>query len=158
MSFTKIIIIFGIILVLFAGFVFYQFNASTIRQALGGLPTTDVTIDKQTFHVEVAKDEKTRQIGLSEKKSLADNGGMLFVFDAPALHPFWMRGMDFPIDMIFIHNNKIVAIYSTVQPIKDTENGPLYGADVLSDRVLEIKAGMAKKYLFNKGDTVSITL
>jgi uncharacterized membrane protein (UPF0127 family) len=158
MTITRIIIIFGIVLVLFAGFVFYQFNSQNIKQAFHTLQKTDVTIDNHTFHAEVAKAQADQEIGLSDRKSLAQDGGMLFVFDKPGNHSFWMHNMDFPVDIIFIHNDKIAAIYNNLIPLPTGQVGQVYGADVVSDRVLEINSGLAKKYFFNVGDTVKTGL
>src|SRR5690349_12394377 len=64
--------------------------------------TPRITIDNATFSVVVAKTPEEREKGLSGRDSLAQNSGMLFVFDHPDTYTFWMKGMKFPLDMIFI--------------------------------------------------------
>ena len=45
--------------------------------------------------------------GLSERQSLAEDKGMLFLFEKPDHYAFWMKGMEFPLDIIFINGDKI---------------------------------------------------
>src|SRR3989344_6752832 len=56
---------------------------------------------KITIYAEIADDDKERITGLSERKTLAANKGMIFVFDKEQLLGFWMQGMEFPLDMVF---------------------------------------------------------
>lgn len=111
----------------------------------------EVLIKNQTFRVAIVKTDKDKQIGLSKYKSLAMDHGMLFIFDKAALYPFWMKNMRFPIDIIFIRDNKIVTIYQNL-PIN---NLTIYSPTASSNRVLEINAGLSKKYGFSTGDTVA---
>lgn len=116
-----------------------------------------VTIKDQTFTVPVATSEKDLQMGLSKKKSIGEKSGLLFTFDKEDYYPFWMKEMQFPIDIIFIRNNRIVTIYTNVQPPKDKEeNLPIYKPEEPADSVLEVKANTAEKYNFKKGDEVII--
>jgi len=151
MSINKVIIIFGIILAIFAVVVVYQFNGQ-------GMKTTgSVTINKQVFDVEKVTDPKAQEIGLTKYTSIKPNQGMLFIFDKVDSHPFWMRGMKFPIDMIFINGDTIVGTYENLPAAKASDpNIPTYGGDVESDKVLEINAGLTTKYYFKKGDKVTI--
>lgn len=54
------------------------------------------------FVLEVANDENTRSQGLSRRQLLAENAGMLFVFETEAFHKFWMKEVRFPLDLLFI--------------------------------------------------------
>lgn len=152
MSLNKIIIVFIIILIAFAGFIFFQFSKASV-------PTSKVIIGEHTFNVSVAKTTEELQKGLSERNSLPQEQGMLFVFDQPADHSFWMKGMKFPIDIIFINNDKIVSISKNAQPVKD-ENAtlPLYNSGASADKVLEINAGLSDKYGFKPGDQIKLEL
>ena len=68
---------------------------------------TKVTINNKNFNVFVAKTETEKQIGLYSKNKIDQNQGMLFLFDKPDFYSFWMKKMNFPIDIIYIQNNKI---------------------------------------------------
>ena len=53
--------------------------------------------------VRIADTTYTKFVGLSTTTSLEDGEGMLFVHDAEAEHTYSMRGMDYPIDIVFIN-------------------------------------------------------
>lgn len=121
------------------------------------LKTPSATIGKQSFSLSLAKKPKELEKGLSERKSLASNEGMLFVFDKPDYYSFWMKNMKFPIDMIFIKKNRIVTIYQDVQsPKSKDETSPIFKPEEPADMVLEINAGLSKKYNIKKGDEVKL--
>lgn len=108
-------------------------------------------INNQTFKLEVAKTEEEKQIGLSKHKKLSEDKGMIFIFDKPSYYSFWMKDMKFPIDILYINGDRIVTIYESQQvgsPIVVSPSEP-------SDKVLEIKAGLAKKYKIKLGDKVT---
>jgi uncharacterized membrane protein (UPF0127 family) len=157
MKLNRSIIILSLIVVIpVAAAVFYQVSAG--HEKHHPLSTTEVVINQKKFHAEVAKTQGDIEQGLSGRDSLPEGNGMLFVFDKPGYYPFWMREMKFPLDMIFLYQNKIVAVYPNVPPMKPNENGPQYGGDTKIDRVLEINAGLAQKYSFEKGDSIKVDL
>lgn len=158
LTLNRIAIIIGVVIVLILG-VWAFLN---LRPFLGGVfggPTGEVTINGRTFKVEVADTQEEREIGLSKKRSLPRDQGMLFVFDTPDYYSFWMKEMEIPIDMIYIDNNKVVSVYENVQAPKE-ENSPLplYKPTVPADRVLEINAGLSKEYNIKPGDTAQIKI
>lgn len=112
-------------------------------------PTAEIR--GNTFRLEVVKNDKDKQIGLSKYKNFPKDQGMLFVFDKAGFYPFWMKDMKFPIDIIFINNNKITTIYSNL-PINVLT---IYSPTSPSDKVFEIDANLSKQYGFNKGDLVN---
>ncbi|MDO8639635.1 MAG: DUF192 domain-containing protein [bacterium] len=151
-----IIALFALLLIITAGIYFSQNylknNPFTFNQ------NKEITIGKQTFKVAVAKTNEEKQIGLSKKTSLADNEGMFFPFEKEDFYSFWMKNMKMPIDIIYINKNKITTIYSDIKPPKDANENLLtiYKPEEPSDSVLEIKAGLSKKYGFEKGDEVKV--
>lgn len=69
------------------------------------------------IEIEVAITLKAKAKGLSRRLSLGENEGMFFVFDSPSFHLFWMSGMKFGIDIIWINQDyRIVDISKNVQP------------------------------------------
>lgn len=153
---NKVIIIFGLMLILIAGVAFYQFskNQTPLMQ-----PNGKVTIGEHTFNVEIVRDSKDQQIGLTKYNSIKEDQGMLFLFERPDRYSFWMKSMKFPIDMIFIRNETVVFIAPEVQaPKQDEENPPVYQPTVPADKVLEIQSGLAEKNNIKTGDKVEIEL
>lgn len=141
----------GLLILLIAVFLFTQ-------NFFGFLGTkATATIKNQTYTIDVVKTPKQKEMGLSGKNSIATNYGMYFPFEKADFYAFWMKKMKFPIDIIFLRDNKIVTIHDSVPfPTSDTDNLPLYQPDEPADAVLEISAGLSKKNGFAKGDTVTL--
>ena len=120
--------------------------------------TPTAKIGKWEFKLIVARSEKEKGVGLSKFDKLPKDSGMIFLFDRPDLYTFWMKDMKFPIDIIFIRGNKIVTIYPDLEPPKPNDNNlPVLSPKTRSDKVLEINAGLSKKYNFKNGDLVKIS-
>lgn len=120
-----------------------------------------VTVGKTKVFVEVADTAKTRQLGLSGKEKLASNEGMLFVFDREDTQPaFWMEGMQFGIDIIWINDGKVFQINQNIAPPEpDTPIGELtlYQSSTGIDYVLEVNAGFVKQHNISVGNPVDIS-
>ena len=118
---------------------------------------TKVLVNNKTFSVTVAKSDQEKQIGLSKKEKIEENQGMLFIFDNPDYYRFWMKEMKFPIDIIYIKDNKVVTIVENAKPPSSSGTDlTIYQPDDKSDKVLEVKAGLASKYNIKEGTTVKI--
>jgi uncharacterized membrane protein (UPF0127 family) len=106
--------------------------------------------------VEVADTPAERGRGLSGREMLPENSGMLFVFDTPRRYGFWMYGMKFPLDIIWIDERlRVVYFVENAQPcvnICETYEPP---ADALY--VLEVNAGFVKKYGLKVWDVVELS-
>jgi len=70
-----------------------------------GVPTVTLQIKGEAFELELATDDESRFQGLSDRKELAENGGMLFVFAEPTRTSFVMRRCYVPIDLIFLYED-----------------------------------------------------
>ena len=64
--------------------------------------------------------------------------------------------MKFPFDIIFINATNIVSLVENAQPLTPNMNSPLYTPQQPADKVLEINAGLVKKYGIKNGDAVTI--
>ncbi|MDP3941244.1 MAG: DUF192 domain-containing protein [bacterium] len=155
----NLLIIVGLLIILTVAFYFTQKTMNGGSISLPGFGTSSkIVIKDKTFKLLVAKTEKEKETGLSGKKSLAQDTGMLFPYEQKATPTFWMRGMQFPIDIIFINDGKIVTLYKNAKPPSSDQNLSLYRPTQPIDNVLEINAGLSEKYGFNEGDAVQITL
>lgn len=71
----------------------------------------------QTITIERAETIEEREVGLSGREIMGDNEGMLFIYDFQTRPSFWMKQMQFPIDIIWIDESKlVVGIESQVAP------------------------------------------
>lgn len=106
------------------------------------------------FTLEVANTDEKRLIGLSGRASIDTQEGMLFVFDKPALYPFWMRGMQFPIDIIWLKDKSVVDVR---EKVAIEAGGPLhtYYPRSAADAAIELNAGAVEGIGLKIGDTAS---
>jgi uncharacterized membrane protein (UPF0127 family) len=118
-----------------------------------------VKIDGKQFFVDVAKTDEQKAKGLDIYDKLPVKKGMIFTFQTPDYYPFWMKGMKFPIDIIYINNNKIVDIFENLpNPKTDNETPVMVKPQAKSNFILEINAGLSHKYNFKTGDRIEIHL
>jgi len=121
--------------------------------------TSKVKIADKEYLVEVADTESSRQKGLSQRDSLEEGKGMLFIFPSENIIPvFWMKDMRFSIDIIWINDGRIVKIDKNLPfPEDSTQDSDLtkYSPGGPIDYVLEINATESDKYKFKVGDSVS---
>jgi len=115
-----------------------------------------ISLGGQEINVKVARTQSARSKGLSGKTNLEENSGMLFVFDEDALHPMWMRDMNFPLDILWINKEgEIVHIEKNLLPCaRGTNMCPIHQSPVPARYVLELNAGWTNKYQIQIGDKV----
>jgi len=103
---------------------------------------------ERRFSIEVADDDREREIGLMHRRFMEDNRGMLFVFPTTRRLGFWMRNTPMPLDLIFAaEDGRIVAILQG-QPFSEAPISPPEPARF----VLELKSGIAKRNGIAVGD------
>ena len=68
------------------------------------------------------------------------DGAMLFVFEEPGRHSFWMKNVRFPLDIIFLNENMEVVDFFGNTPPCEKDPCPLYtpSEDVLF--AIEVKS------------------
>ena len=101
--------------------------------------------------VEVADTLKKRSLGLGERTSLKKGWGMLFVFEKRKPHRFWMKDMQFPLDIIWLDNHRIVHITRNAKPANSRDEPEVMTSPVSVNFVLEIAAGRAAKLRLKTG-------
>ena len=117
----------------------------------------EVIINGHSIFVEVVDRPDLRAKGLSGRERLNENEGMLFVFEALGDYGFWMKEMKFPIDIIWIREDKIVGFEENINPQIGAEEKDLkiYYPPEPINRVLEVSAGTVDKFGFKIGDSIS---
>ena len=106
-------------------------------------------IGNKTYKLEVAETIEQKSQGLSGRKRLAQNKGMLFVFPKIKHHAFWMKEMYFPLDFIWLQDNTVVDLTENVM----LKNDPFSGRRKHT-KVIELNAGQIKESQIKIGDTV----
>jgi uncharacterized protein len=116
-----------------------------------------VTIGGTAVRAEIAADEASQRRGLSGRERLGADEGMLFLLadDSPS---FWMKGMRFPLDIVWIKNGRVVDLTADVPPPRGNgaEALPTYSPDRPADRALEVNAGWAARHGIARGDVVMV--
>ena len=121
------------------------------------LPTKALSIGEKTLNVEIADTIASRTRGLSGRGFLSEDDGMFFIFPYSAIQYFWMKGMKFPIDIIWISCDKVVGMVVGAEP----ETGPdyeIFNSPEPVDKVLEINAGLTQRFGIKTGDSIGISL
>jgi uncharacterized membrane protein (UPF0127 family) len=128
------------------------FDTATIR--LIGRDTTPLT-------VQLAESEAQRTMGLMERRELAADAGMLFIYDTVQSDSsaFWMFRTHIPLDIAFIDSVGTIRTILTMQPCpSDLAQGcPNYPAQARFIAALEVNAGYFAAHHIAAGDRVLLT-
>ena len=102
-----------------------------------------IKIAGQDIKVELAITPAQQEQGLSGRNELKENEGMLFAFPQPGKYYFWMKDMNFPIDMIWIGKDmRIIYIKKDARPESYPET---YGPGKDAKYILEVVSGFSEK-------------
>jgi hypothetical protein len=110
--------------------------------------------------VELARSDAKQTQGLSDRKSLGWDQGMLFQYPDARPVSFWMLRMHFPIDIVWIRDGRLVGVAQRVPPPPPgTPRHELrhYRPSELVDTVLEVPAGFAEAHGWRRGDRVELS-
>ena len=102
-----------------------------------------LNIGGENLEIELVVNEKSRARGLSGRESLGERAGMLFVFESEDKHSFWMKDMNFSIDIIWMNEDlEVVHMEKSVSP--DTYP-QIFIPKENAKYVLEVLAGFSEK-------------
>lgn len=141
----KNVIIFILVIVALFTFWFYQRNPLI----------TIVRIGEHKFTVDLAITDREKELGLGGRTFMKPDHGMLFPYDHKDQYHFWMKGMQIPIDIVWIRDNNIVDISKNV-PIATSGALPVYTPSTLVNKVLELNAGTTDRLGIKIGDVVVV--
>lgn len=118
-------------------------NNGVIRTNLKTIP---VKILRLRVTAEVADTQESRSLGLGGREGLPEETGMLFVFDSEAKHSFWMKGVRFPIDIIWMDEDKEV-VHFVKNATPDSEGSlEIYTPPIGAKYVLEVAGGTIDEF------------
>ncbi len=122
---------------------------------LGNIFAETVCVKDVCIEAEVADSPESRQLGLMFRESMPENRGMLFVFPQEGKYNFWMKNMNFPLDMIWVDSNyTIVEIKENMLPCRDS--CPVIAPSKEASFVLEVAVGFVKKNKLEVSDKIVI--
>jgi hypothetical protein len=146
----KIIIAFAVLILAIIIFMAFSSNQNK-KQAT-------VCFNESCFKVELAISNEQKIKGLMNRKSMANDYGMLFVYDNSGIYNFWMKDTLIPLDIIWINENReAVFIKENAEPCMEGVCAAI-NPGVESKYVLELNAGSAKKIGLNLSNKLDINI
>lgn len=129
------------------GFLRLQDDKATTSQPCTTNPNLSIkqlTVGDTVLYAEVAEEYADKYKGLSDRNCLSDNTAMLFPYGTSGEYCFVMRDMNFPIDMVWLdENKKVVTIKHDAQP--GTYPAEIYCPEGPAQYIVEMQAGYARK-------------
>ncbi len=108
-----------------------------------------------TFDMETAEGDYETQTGLMYRKGMPSDAGMLFIFDSSQPRAFYMKNTEFPLDVVYINENKVIEkIYTMTTPMDPTS----LPTNVPVKYVLELNGAVTSSLGITEGDRVEWTL
>jgi len=102
---------------------------------------------KADVSVEIADNPVTRAKGLMGRDALPADEGMLFIFDQPGVHQFWMLNTSIPLDAIFMDEDGNVVDVVQMEPCGLLpSNCPRYAPKAPALFVLEVNQGFSIRH------------
>jgi uncharacterized protein len=117
-----------------------------------GNPFTQVKIGRTVVKAEVVSSPEKHYLGLSHRAELPEGQGMLFLMGSLELRYFCMRGMHFPIDIIWIAQGQVQGIAKDLSPLDQSRT---YCSPAPANAVLEVPGGFSDRQGIKVGDKAS---
>lgn len=110
--------------------------------------------DNRCVQLAVAQTTAEKRRGLSKYATLQRDEGMLFPYAKEGRYGFWMRNMNFPIDIIWLNkNDTVVTIARRVSP--DSYPKTFYPTKPAKN-VIEVASGAARRLHIKSGDQLKL--
>lgn len=137
-----------------AGVVVFFFVVGFVMTFVGSqAEVASLMVGEHSFAVDIARTPQEHARGLSGRASLSEDRGMLFQFSVPSRPSFWMKGMQFPLDILWIRDGVVIGVAENL-PSDNSEMPAIYQSSEQIDAVLEINAGLIEKLNIKIGDRV----
>jgi len=121
-------------------------------QAQPTLPTLELSVKGVMLQTEIAKTGAERYMGLSFRKSLADNAGMLFVYPAEQQLTFTMRNTLIPLSIAYLSSDLVINEIHTM-PVGPNQ---LFPSKKHAQYALEVNQGWFERHGVAVGDQVTL--
>lgn len=111
----------------------------------------------RTVEVEVAADRAAWEQGLSMRRGIAPDGGMLFVFpgEQGAGDGFWMAKTWIPLDIAYLdETGRVVKLLTMTPCLEAPPSCPTYPPGHAYHSALEVRAGWFEEHGFTEGARV----
>lgn len=113
-----------------------------------------IKVGKELFYAELADTLPEWIKGLSGRVSMKKGQGLLFVYTSEKVRSFWMKDMNFPLDiLLFDESLKVVGILKDL-PVSELLFPPHYTSEVPIRYALEVNKGASVR--INIGDELKV--
>lgn len=119
---------------------------------------TVVNIAGVVLVADIADTPEKRYWGLGVRDTMDEGEAMLFVYEQERHTSFWMNGMKFPIDIIWLDSDRVVVHIEQSLPLCTPEGCPSYQPEEEAQFVLETVAGFSEKYDIGIGTKADFNL
>ena len=133
----------GVLAVIFVAVLFARSSATDTRR---------ICFKNACVEAEVADTEQSRQTGLMFRSSLAENSGMLFVFERKGIYSFWMKNTLIALDMLWLDQDLRVVAVKTHVPACTSADCPSITPQQEALFVLEVNAGFVDAHRIAIGE------
>lgn len=120
---------------------------------------TTARIGGETFHLELALTPAQLEHGLMGRASVAEHGGMVFVFPDAAVREFWMKNCLCPLDILYLNERgRVVSLMRMDPPKPGTPESELllYSSRWPAQFAVELRAGTIGRLGLKEGDVVEM--
>jgi hypothetical protein len=125
-----------------------------------GRDTATIIVGETPLEVQIAWPGHQQTLGLGYRNALEPGTGMLFPGDAPRPRTFWMKGMRFDLDIIWIRNDEIVGAAEYAKPdpegTADMDRARYPSGEPVT-HVLEVPAGWLDAHGYGPGTPVDLS-
>lgn len=122
----------------------------------GRSTTGKITLNNKTYNIEVSDTGVKRELGLSLRKSLCADCGMLFEFEKDDQYAIWMKDMNFDIDVVYF--DSLMNIVDVKENFSKDSFPEKYINKVIAKYALEINAGEYAKSGAQIGEKVILNI
>lgn len=153
--FKQVLIVIGIAIVLLISSSYWSSDGNSEKNVQKISDTKkEIYIKNIKLTVDIADEPYEQTRGLSGRKYIAKDEGMIFIFTRSLIPAFWMKDMKFALDIIWIDSkNTIVGIEKNVLP----ETFPKTFAPPSPVKyVLEVNSGWSDKNKIRQGDGLKL--
>ena len=114
------------------------------------LPLMELTAGFHRVEAEVAANNAARMQGLMQRKTMANQRGMLFVFDHDAQHCMWMKNTYLPLSVAFLDAQGRILNIEDMQPQSEVNHCAAKPARY----ALEMNVGWFSQRGIKRGDRI----
>jgi uncharacterized membrane protein (UPF0127 family) len=117
---------------------------------------TTLTVGREIFTAQIADIKDLQELGLSFRPDIGQKQAMLFVFPQSDIYRFWMKDMNFPIDIIWLDANKKVMY--TEKNLLPSTYPQTFGPNIPSQYVVEVASGTIDRVGIFLGQKITFSL